>query len=144
MDKTVPLPVLRLFVLGLVFWVIAMLIFRLFGQVLLVPGDTFRTVLLFAAVFPLMYVLMNAVLSAQRLAGKDRVVGATWLLAPGLLLDGLVSVPFFGLVFPNMAVSAASLFGALMCAGYATGFLVSLLPSWKRLQQAAPRTTRLS
>jgi len=120
----------RLMVLGLLLWLIATLVFRLIGQYLLSPEHPFVVVTVFVAAFPLMYALMNWLLQTQRLEGPERVLGTTAILAPGLLLDGLVSIPFFATVFPNMSSGVAYLFGALMCTAYSSGLLFSFLPGW--------------
>jgi len=117
----------RLMLLGLAVWLAATLGFRLVGHHLLDPERPLLTVAAFVAAFPVMYALMNWLLRVWQLEGPERVIGATAILAPGLLLDGLLSVPFFAVVFPNMSPDAAHLFGALMCTAYSSGLLFSFL-----------------
>jgi hypothetical protein len=134
--STASVPTARLVVIGLVIWFAVTLLFRWVGQFVLVPGDTARTVFTLLAAIPLMYVVMNLVLPALGLEGRTRPLGAVLVLAPGLMLDGLLSITFFATVFPNMDPAAAGSFGALMCVGYGMGFLTSALPGWNRSKES--------
>jgi hypothetical protein len=115
----------RLFLCGLEIWALGTIALRLTGQHLLHPGDWVRTLLLFAASFPLMALLVRRVCRKFRLKHDQWLAGAVSIAMPTLLLDPFSSA-FFPVVFPNMAPDAAGIFGGWMlccCAGALAGVL---------------------
>ena len=103
----------RLFIYGLVIWVVATIALRFAGQYMLHPDDLLGTLLLFAIIFPLIAWLVRNLCSGFKLPERDWPAGAVTLLLPTLLLDPFSST-FFPILFPNMDPKTAGLFGGLM------------------------------
>jgi len=103
----------RLFGYGLAIWIAGTVVLRFWGQYLLLPGDSQRTLILFAASFPLIAWLMRRLLRRSRVREEDWPAGAVCLLLPTLVLDPFSSA-FFPMIFPNMAAEAAGIFGGWM------------------------------
>lgn len=103
---------LRVLATGIAFWMIGTLTIRLAGQRLLVPSLAIPLYLLsFAAMFLLGLRLFRAL-------RVDAIEGVTLLALPTLLFDPF-SCLFFASLFPNVAPSAAGIFGGwmLICCG---------------------------
>ena len=114
----------RLFLSGLIVWTAATLALRFSGNYLLRPAGYGRTLLLFAAAFPAMALLVRAV--CEKLPREQRLASAVSFAFPTLLLDPFTAA-FFPVVFPNMDPSVAGTFGGLMlwcCAGALTGVML--------------------
>ena len=103
----------RLFIYGLVIWIIATIALRLAGQYLLHPDHLIGTLLLFAIIFPLTAWLVRNLCRGLKLPERDWPAGAVTLLLPTLILDPFSST-FFPVMFPNMSPNTAGLFGGLM------------------------------
>ncbi len=110
---------------GLGIWIAATIALRLAGQHLLLPDDWTRTLLLFAASFPLMAWLVRRLCRRFQLPRDTWLAGAVSIMLPTLLLDPFSSA-FFPFVFPNMAPQVAGVFGGWMlwcCAGGLVGVM---------------------
>jgi len=103
----------RLFLYGLVIWIIATIALRLAGQYMLHPGHLIGTLALFAIIFPLTAWLVRNLCRGLKLPERDWPAAAVTLLLPTLLLDPFSST-FFPVAFPNMEPKTAGLFGGLM------------------------------
>jgi uncharacterized protein DUF5367 len=97
---------------GVAFWMIGTITIRLIGQRLLAPSLALP---LYLASFVAMFLLA---LRLFRWLRVDAIEGVTLLALPTLLLDPF-SCLFFASLFPNVAPSAAGLFGGwmLICCG---------------------------
>jgi Family of unknown function (DUF5367) len=116
----------RLFLYGLVGWVLATLALRFAGQHLLRPDNLAGTLILFAISFPLMALLARRLCSRFQPRPEQWPAGAVAILLPTLLLDPFSSA-FFSVVFPNIAPELAGVFGGWMlwcCAGALVGVTV--------------------
>jgi hypothetical protein len=116
----------KLILLGLVFWLVATVALRVFGQHVISDRKWLHVVLLFTISFGLMAFLVRFACIRARLAPEQWPAGAISLLLPALLLDPFSSA-FFPDVFPNMAHETAGVFGGWMivcCAGGLVGALV--------------------
>jgi uncharacterized membrane protein YoaK (UPF0700 family) len=118
---------LRLVLLGFLFWALATGLLRLAGQRILSADHWVRIVLLFAASFGLMAILIRRVCIRARLDRDQWPIAAVSLLLPTLLLDPFSSA-FFPVVFPNMAPEAAGVFGGWMIVCCAGGLVRSVVP----------------
>jgi hypothetical protein len=108
---------------GFGLWVIGTVSVRLGGQFLLRPGSAFTTLVLYAASIAAMALLTRRLCRAAGLPRHEWPAGAVSLALPTLVLDPLSSA-FFPAIFPNIAPSAAGLFGGWMlccCAGALLG-----------------------
>ena len=117
---------LRLFLTGLGIWVGATVVLRFAGQYLLRAGAWTAVLILFVVSFVFMALLARRLCREAHLSREDWPRGAISLALPTLLLDPFSSA-FFPVVFPNMALGMAGVFGGWMlvcCAGALTGSIV--------------------
>jgi hypothetical protein len=115
-----------LLAVGLGVWAAATLLVRALGPALLAPETPLLTTGLYLAMLPAMAALAVVVFRLRGLVGTDRVLGATLLVLPGLLLDSLV-VAFFGAVFPTVDPAMAGPFGGILLFAYASVLLTGYL-----------------
>ncbi|MGD1096540.1 MAG: DUF5367 family protein [Bryobacteraceae bacterium] len=116
----------RLFLVGLVIWLVATIALRLAGQYVMRPGNSVGILIKFAISFPLMAWIVRSLCRRCRLPEQEWLMGAVSIALPTLLLDPLSSA-FFPVVFPNIAPEVAGVFGGWMlfcCAGALTGALI--------------------
>lgn len=108
---------------GLALWVIGTIGVRFGGQFLLRPASVSGVLLLYAISIFAMALLTRRLCRVAGLPRHEWPAGAVSLALPTLVLDPLSSA-FFPAVFPNIAPSAAGLFGGWMlccCAGALVG-----------------------
>ena len=113
----------KLFAYGFLFWLVGTVAVRFWGRFLLRPGSLPATALLYVLSFVAMGVLTRRLCRAVGLSRQEWPSAAISLALPTLLLDPLSSA-FFPAVFPNIAASAAGLFGGWIlccCAGALLG-----------------------
>lgn len=113
---------------GVLVWIIATLVFRLFGQFLLIPNNVTLTVFLFGLAVPLMLGMMILLYRWQSIGSADRPQAAMRFALPGMLLD-VGSIAFFAQVFPNMHPSVNPWFAALMLWAYGLVLVSGFLPA---------------
>jgi hypothetical protein len=116
----------RLVLVGLAIWLVATAALRLWGQYLLRPASVVGTTVLFAVAFPAMALLVRRICRRSGLPRDQWLAGAVSIALPTLLLDPFSSA-FFPALFPNIAPTAAGVFGGLMlccCAGALVGTVV--------------------
>jgi hypothetical protein len=116
----------RLFLAGLLIWLVATVVLRVAGQYVLRPGNWVGILTKFAISFPLMAGIVRRLCRRFRLPQQEWLMGAVSIALPTLLLDPFSSA-FFPVVFPNMAPEVAGVFGGWMlfcCAGALTGALI--------------------
>lgn len=103
---------IRVLLVGLLFWLAGTVAIRVVGQHLLQPG---RALLLYLGSFVLMALVALGLFRGMRV---DAVEGVTLLALPTLILDAFSCI-FFASLFPNVAPTAAGLFGGwmLICCG---------------------------
>lgn len=109
--------------IGIAFWIVGTIGIRLSGPALLPPDRTARTVVLFAASFLAMAVVIPWICDLLKLDRALWFQATALLILPTLLLDSLSCI-FFSRVFPNLPPSAAGIFGGWMlvcCAGAVVG-----------------------
>jgi Family of unknown function (DUF5367) len=114
--------------IGLVGWLIATLIVRAAGQILLPFDSLFTIVLPFVVAIPAMLVIMQLLYNWQQIDPPNRLRAAASTALPGMVLDAVI-VLCFPVVFPNMPASANIPFGALMLWGYGLILLSGFFPT---------------
>src|SRR5690242_12054569 len=112
----------RLVLYGFGIWAGATLFLRMRGEALLQPGGWMRTLVLFAASFPLMAWIVRRLCRRFQPARERWLAGAVSVALPTLLLDPFSSA-FFPVVFPNIAPEVAGVFGVWMLWGWAGALL---------------------
>jgi hypothetical protein len=113
----------RCALIGFLIWLSGTLVLRFSGQFLLYPENLLAIALLLLVSFPLMAIVARRVCSDASLPREQWPAAAIFLVMPSLVLDTFSSA-FFPLVYPNIPVQAAGLFGGWIlwcCAGALLG-----------------------
>lgn len=100
----------RVFMVGLVIWLLATIALRLAGQRLFHPDRPWSIVALLVISAPLMFLLPRWLFSRFSIPQEQRALGGIALAAPGMFLDTMSAI-CFSTVFPNIRPDAAGLFG---------------------------------
>lgn len=111
---------------GLAIALLAGLVFRIVGHLVLDPANPLVVGVIFALTIPLMWGLAVGVFRWRSIEGVERREGAVLLVVPGMLVDAF-STALFSVVYPNMSLAAAGLFGGLLLLAYATVLIAGLL-----------------
>jgi hypothetical protein len=112
--------------IGFGVWAAATLLVRVLGPALLAPETPLVTIALYLSMLPAMVAVALVAFRVRSVAGTDRVLAATLLVLPGMVLDSLV-VSFFGTAFPTVDPAMAGPFGGILLFAYATVLLTGSL-----------------
>ncbi|MFC7203484.1 DUF5367 family protein [Haloferax namakaokahaiae] len=104
---------------GLAVALVAGLVFRIVGQLVLDPSQPVVVAAVFVVTVPIMWLLALAIFRWRGHTGGARREAAALLAIPGMLIDS-VSMVLFSVVYPNMEPTAGTLFGGLLLLAYAT------------------------
>lgn len=115
------------FIWGLFLWFVGTLAFRLVGQFILIPDNSFSLLLIFAAAVPTMAAAIYPIYSLKRVSPSQRPLAAIFIVLPGMVLD-VFSVLLFPVVYPNLSPTAVASFSAILLWGYSLLLLTSFLP----------------
>jgi len=118
----------RALAVGVLLWLVATVILRLSPVRLPDPSRAAAILVLYAASFALLFVLIRT-LVARPAGGADSVRAGVALFLPTLVLDALASA-FFPAAYPNFSPASAGVFGGwmLICCGGGLAGLVSRPP----------------
>jgi hypothetical protein len=114
-----------IFGFGVAVWLVATIVFRFGGQVLLDPDSPLIIAGVFLAAVPAMVILTFAVFVWREIRPAARPAAAILLVAPGMLIDAIL-LPLFDLTFPNMARASAGYLAGLAMLAYLVVLLVGL------------------
>ncbi|MEH7437313.1 DUF5367 domain-containing protein [Neobacillus drentensis] len=112
---------------GILLWLGATIIFRIGGQLFLIPGNHLLIILTFILAVPL---IAGTTFPYYRwfAPATNRVLTAVLIALPGMMFD-IFSVLYFEKLFPNLDPSAESLFSAWLLWAYSlillSGFVFS-------------------
>ncbi|KAB1194181.1 hypothetical protein GJR96_12355 [Haloferax sp. MBLA0076] len=112
--------------IGLAIALVAGLVFRIVGQLVLDPANPLVVAAVFVLTVPSMWVLAVAIFRWRGLSGVEKREAAVLLVVPGMLVDAF-STALFSVVYPNMSLAAAGLFGGLLLLAYATVLVAGFL-----------------
>ncbi|WP_396612556.1 DUF5367 family protein [Haloferax sp. S1W] len=104
---------------GLAVALVAGLVFRIVGHLVLDPSRPAVVAAVFVATVPAMWLLAVGIFRWRGHTDGARREAAAILVVPGMLVDA-VSTALFQVVYPNMVLGAAGLFGGLLLLAYAT------------------------
>jgi Family of unknown function (DUF5367) len=104
---------------GFSIWFIATLAIRFFGQWFFLPKSLVAVIILFVVSIPVMWGMMQVAYRMSGVKASERLLGATYVIVPGLLLDGLIYA-FPNTLMPNLSSASAGLVAAwlLWCYGW--------------------------
>lgn len=111
---------------GLAIALVAGLVFRIVGQLVLDPANPLVVSAVFVVTVPLMWLLAVSIFRWRGLSDPERREAAVLLVVPGMLVDA-VSTALFSVVYPNMNLASAGLFGGLLLLAYATVLVAGFL-----------------
>ena len=102
---------------GLVVWLGWTIAIRTFGQFFFLTDNPSVIIVLFVASFVLLVFLARLIFRLLSLLVQQVFLAAILLVAPGMVLDSLV-MSFYGVVFPNLPLASASLYGGWLLLAY--------------------------
>lgn len=114
-----------LFGIGVAVWLIATVVFRVGGTVLLDPDAPLVVVGVFVVAVPAMIVVTFAAFLWREIRPAARPAAAILLVTPGMLLN-VVMVSFFGAFFATTDADSVRYFAGLVLLASATVLLVGL------------------
>jgi RsiW-degrading membrane proteinase PrsW (M82 family) len=111
---------------GLVLWISATALFRLFGQFFLDPSKSLPIVLTFFFTIPLIAVSVLPFYYLRKIPELKRLQSAVLIALPGMILD-VLSLIYFDIVFPNLTTASQPIFAAWLLWAYSL-ILISGFP----------------
>ncbi|MBU8768800.1 DUF5367 family protein [Cytobacillus oceanisediminis] len=112
---------------GFLLWMSATILFRLFGQIFLIPGQVFLVLSIFILAIPLIIIATYPYYYFREISETERLKAAVQIALPGMLLD-ILSIIYFAKVFPNLTNDSLPLFASWLLWAYSliliTGFLI--------------------
>lgn len=112
---------------GFLLWMSATILFRLFGQFFLIPGQVFLVLSIFILAIPLIIIATYPYYYFRKISETERLKAAVQIALPGMLLD-ILSIIYFAKVFPNLTIDSLPLFASWLLWAYSliliTGFSI--------------------
>ncbi|EFV79662.1 MULTISPECIES: DUF5367 family protein [Cytobacillus] len=112
---------------GFLLWMSATILFRLFGQTFLIPGQVFLVLSIFILAIPLIIIATYPYYYFREIPETERLKAAVQIALPGMLLD-ILSIIYFAKVFPNLTNDSLPLFASWLLWAYSliliTGFSI--------------------
>lgn len=110
---------------GFLLWLVATLLFRLFGHLFLIPGHNFLLIVTFLMAIPLITVATYPYYHLMKISESKRLLAAIQIAIPGMFLD-IFSLIFFNEVFPNLHTDTTSYFAAWLLFAYSIILLTGI------------------
>lgn len=115
---------------GFLLWMSATILFRLFGQTFLIPGQVFLVLSIFILAIPLIIIATYPYYYFREIPETERLKAAVQIALPGMLLD-ILSIIYFAKVFPNLTNDSLPLFASWLLWAYSliliTGFSIKII-----------------
>ncbi len=111
--------------IGSSIWLAATIVFRLAGHLFFLIDNPTLIMSLWIAAFISLWIVIEIIFRWRKLQGLQFFEAAVLLALPGMIADA-ISVHFFTIVFPNMAIAADGPFAAWLLWAYSTVLLVGL------------------
>ncbi|WP_436376007.1 DUF5367 domain-containing protein [Cytobacillus sp. BC1816] len=112
---------------GVLLWMSATILFRLFGQIFLIPEQVFFVLAIFILAIPLITIATYPYYYFRNIPETERLKAAVQIALPGMLLD-ILSIIYFAKVFPNLTDVSLPLFASWLLWAYSlillTGFSI--------------------
>ncbi|MBG9589056.1 DUF5367 domain-containing protein [Cytobacillus firmus] len=102
---------------GFLLWMSATILFRLFGQIFLIPGQVFLMLTIFILAIPLITIATYPYYYLRNIPETERLKAAVQIALPGMLLD-ILSIIYFAKVFPNLTNDSLPLFASWLLWAY--------------------------
>lgn len=111
---------------GILLWVLATLLFRIYGQLFLIPGNVPLLIITFILTIPLIIIATYAYYYLRKIPESKRLMTSVQIALPGMILD-IFSVIFFDKVFLNLHTDSLPFFAAWLLWAYSL-ILISGFP----------------
>ncbi|MBX9976393.1 DUF5367 family protein [Cytobacillus firmus] len=112
---------------GFLLWMSATILFRLFGQIFLIPGQVFLVLAIFILAIPLITIATYPYYYVRKISGSERIIAAVQIALPGMIMD-ILSIIYFAKVFPNLTNDSLPIFASWLLWAYSlillTGFSI--------------------
>lgn len=103
-------------IIGFSIWLIATIVFRLFGQHFFITDNAFILLALYLILIPVLGLIVNFVINKYKLSKLEASYSTVIMVLPGMIADTFC-IQFFSFVFPNLPVIDGITFSSwLMCA----------------------------
>lgn len=114
---------------GFLLWISATALFRLSGQIFLIPDQVFLVLSIFILAIPLIAIATYPYYYVRKISGAERLKAAVQIALPGMLLD-ILSIFYFAKVFPNLTNDSLPLFASWLLWAYSlillSGFTIKV------------------
>lgn len=110
---------------GFLLWMSATILFRLFGQTFLIPGQVFLVLSIFILAIPLIIIATYPYYYFREIPETERLKAAVQIALPGMLLD-ILSIIYFAKVFPNLTNDSLPLFASWLLWAYSLILITGL------------------
>lgn len=116
------------FLFGFSVWLIATLIFRIWGDSFFNVESSFLLTGFFLGTIPILFILSMWVFNKYQLTGNKRLESATLMTIPGMLCD-VACLKFHHLVFPKLTIEQSIVLGAWILWAYVIVLLIGVMKS---------------
>ncbi|MDN4492720.1 DUF5367 family protein [Ureibacillus aquaedulcis] len=111
---------------GFLLWLLATILFRFFGQLLLIPGNELLVIVSFLIALPLIAIATYPYYIIRKIPQSKRLYTSVQIALPGMLLDTL-SIIYFEKLFPNLHIDSLPFFASWLLWAYSL-ILISGFP----------------
>jgi hypothetical protein len=102
---------------GFLLWISATLLFRFFGQMFLIPGNSLLLLITFILAIPLIALATYPYYYLRKIPESKRLTASVQIALPGMILD-IFSVIYFNKVFLNLHIDSLPFFAAWLLWAY--------------------------
>lgn len=121
------------FIIGFTIWLIATIVFRLWGQYFFVTNNAFILTALYLILIPVLGLIVNLVTNKYKLNRLEAIHSTVIMVLPGMIFDTFC-IQFFSLVFPNLPATDGITFGSWLMWAYSIVLIFGLLREDKKSQ----------
>lgn len=115
---------------GFSVWLVATLIFRIWGNAFFIIENTFLLTGFFIGTIPILFFLMKWVFNRYELTASQRLESAVYMAIPGMICD-VACLKFHHLVFPKLTIEQAIVLSAWIIWAYVIVLLIGVMQSKK-------------
>ncbi|MFY0602040.1 MAG: DUF5367 domain-containing protein [Cyclobacteriaceae bacterium] len=113
---------------GFSIWMVATLIFRIWGNSFFIIENTFLLTSFFLGITPILFFLAKWVFNRYKLTGKQRIESTVLMTIPGMICD-VACLKFHYLIFPKFTIEQAIVLGAWVLWAYVIVLLIGVIKS---------------
>lgn len=102
---------------GFLLWISATMLFRFFGQLFLIPGNSLSLFITFILAIPLITLATYPYYYFRKIPKSERLLSSVQIALPGMILD-IFSILYFNKVFSNLHTDSLPYFAAWLLWAY--------------------------